>query len=770
MNLPSWFFESAPLRQPGVLAADVERRYWRSRGASLSLLRLVALIGGPTMVIMMLASRRHWAIITDPDAWNLARIDVWVGAVLVASAGMVVVAGYVHRWEYYLRIFRISGGVYLAALTYHIGGLLSGESALEALHLANYASYPVALLLVSMPRSLGIPVALLTLLVANGSHQGLPLSVDNLIEALWGFLIILPFLMLLLSAMHTAEQIDWEARRRHSGVLRMARSRSLLDAESRVLGYLHDQVLHHLDGVRRGLIAPEPLPVTFPEDLMQVAKPLPVRIERSVRDLVQALNQVDPGLQVKIPDDLSEICFVPPEAMSLISDAAVEALDNSMKHAPQAARSAEISVETDGTPECVALTVILQDEGPGFCPYDVPAERAGVRVSILGRMSSAPGLSANVDSAPGKGTKVFLAWRRPEVREEPAPCPEPAKIIEDVFDMGKVLTPIFGVFALLVFLLMGLGHQRSEWGGFFLAMVLLALAIGGVLGGDENRLPLRTTLFVALCLFGFSCVVAYESIGLSVWWPPVWYTSVFVFMCVLLAMRNRALMAWGLLIIGTFSAMFLERDTAVQGHFTWDLLIGSTALMVLATLIPMALRWVLKSLSSNLVEDSEKEADLVVAATRRGYISDSADWLEKQLGAVLDPDCPEELRIFRANLLELRLRDAIRSPGFDVRGTNREVWRARRRGVTVRLQDDRSDERGIDRVPLPRTHAYMHQRLQEELRRAGVKVTARMLPVGRRIYATILVESRGEDGALQVEQIQIPTGVTSQSEIPAGGE
>ncbi|MGP6173462.1 hypothetical protein [Corynebacterium sp. A21] len=768
MNLPSWFFEPAPLRQPGVLSAEVEKRYWRSRGASLSLLRLVATLGGVSLAIMFLFVRDRWAIIFDPAAWNLARVDVWVGVLLVTSAVLVAMAGVWHRWEWYLKCFRIAGGVYLAALTVHVSGLLTGGSVLEELHLADYTGYAVALLLISMPRLLGIPLAILTIVVASGSHQGLPISVDNLMEGVWGFLIILPFLLLLLSAMRTTEEIDLEARRRHGGALRMARSRSLLDAESRFLGYLHDQVLHHLDGVRRGLISPDPLPVTFPEDMRQVAKPLPVRVERSVMDLLQSLHRLDPELEVKLPDELSGMSNVPPEAMSLISDAAVEALDNSMKHAPNAARSAEISLEIDADPECRSLKVVLRDEGPGFCPYNVPAERAGVRVSILGRMSSAPGLSAEIDSAPGKGTTVFLSWQRPEAGQEERPCPQSADIIEGVFDMGTVFTPVFGVFTFLFFMLMGFGHQRSDWGEFILALVLLALAIGGVLRGDKNKLPMRNTVFVALCLFGYICVVAHESIGLARWWPPLWYTSIFVFMCVLLAMRNRALVAWGLLLLGILSVFLLEDDPEIVNYLSWYMLVGGAALMVPGTLFPLALRWLLSSLNSNLVEDSAREADLIVAATRRSYISDSANWLEMQIGAVLNPQFPAEQRIHRANLLELRLRDAIRSPGFDVKGTNREVWRARKRGITVRLQDDRSDERGVDPVPLPLTHSFMHRRLQAELRDAEVKVSVRMLPVGRRIYATILVESVGENGDPQVEQIQIPTGVTSQAETIAG--
>ena len=53
----------------------------------------------------------------------------------------------------------------------------------------------------------------------------------------------------------------------------------------------------------------------------------------------------------------------------------------------------------------------VRDRGPGFEPASVPADRRGVRESIVGRMERAGG-RAEVRSTPWVGTEVSLTMRR----------------------------------------------------------------------------------------------------------------------------------------------------------------------------------------------------------------------------------------------------------------------------------------------------------------------------------------------------------------------
>jgi signal transduction histidine kinase len=54
------------------------------------------------------------------------------------------------------------------------------------------------------------------------------------------------------------------------------------------------------------------------------------------------------------------------------------------------------------------LEVFVRDRGRGFDPDAVPADRRGVRESIVGRLRRAGG-RATIHSAPGQGTEVELS-------------------------------------------------------------------------------------------------------------------------------------------------------------------------------------------------------------------------------------------------------------------------------------------------------------------------------------------------------------------------
>jgi signal transduction histidine kinase len=86
--------------------------------------------------------------------------------------------------------------------------------------------------------------------------------------------------------------------------------------------------------------------------------------------------------------------------------AAGEALLNAAKHAPDS-DPIRVYAEVEDT----AIEAYVRDRGPGFDLASVPADRRGVRESILGRMERAGG-RADVRSIPGGGTEVSLSIER----------------------------------------------------------------------------------------------------------------------------------------------------------------------------------------------------------------------------------------------------------------------------------------------------------------------------------------------------------------------
>jgi signal transduction histidine kinase len=99
---------------------------------------------------------------------------------------------------------------------------------------------------------------------------------------------------------------------------------------------------------------------------------------------------------------------LPVEAVDALSSAAMQAMVNSVQHAegPIGRVRRELEIRGVGAGGCVIRVI---DNGAGFDPAAVPASRLGLRVSIEDRMVNEGG-SARIESVPGGGTTVTLAW------------------------------------------------------------------------------------------------------------------------------------------------------------------------------------------------------------------------------------------------------------------------------------------------------------------------------------------------------------------------
>jgi signal transduction histidine kinase len=91
-----------------------------------------------------------------------------------------------------------------------------------------------------------------------------------------------------------------------------------------------------------------------------------------------------------------------------VAAASREAMLNAARHA-----GGDVSVYIEGNAS--AVDVYVRDRGPGFDLDDVPADRLGIRQSILGRMRRAGG-SATVRRGAGGGTEVHLQFASGDVR------------------------------------------------------------------------------------------------------------------------------------------------------------------------------------------------------------------------------------------------------------------------------------------------------------------------------------------------------------------
>lgn len=122
----------------------------------------------------------------------------------------------------------------------------------------------------------------------------------------------------------------------------------------------------------------------------------------TAEDLVTELRDIAAALELDHPVRIDVVTVGEPSFVSsALVAAAREAMLNAARHA-----GGEVSVYM----ECSATTidVYIRDRGPGVDLDTLPADRLGVRESIIGRMSRAGGSATVRPSAGGIGTEVHL--------------------------------------------------------------------------------------------------------------------------------------------------------------------------------------------------------------------------------------------------------------------------------------------------------------------------------------------------------------------------
>jgi signal transduction histidine kinase len=133
-------------------------------------------------------------------------------------------------------------------------------------------------------------------------------------------------------------------------------------------------------------------------------------LERSLRQLTADLAP-DASFRTQLDDDNGTL---PASVVAALLGAASEALRNSVANAGGSDAAAENRAVVNRTVELHAAAaearVTVRDDGVGFEPTDVPAERLGISRSIIGRMELITGGAADVQSRLGAGTEVTLVW------------------------------------------------------------------------------------------------------------------------------------------------------------------------------------------------------------------------------------------------------------------------------------------------------------------------------------------------------------------------
>ncbi|HNK36249.1 MAG TPA: PspC domain-containing protein [Solirubrobacterales bacterium] len=196
----------------------------------------------------------------------------------------------------------------------------------------------------------------------------------------------------------------WARSARQLSTERAERIRSEERAE--VAAHLHDSVLQTLALIQKNADDSRQVSTLARSQERELRDWLSGKTDRDRADsLAESLKAVAAEVEERhqVPIDAVTVGDRPLDENSIALVAASrEAMTNAARHAGQAG-PVRLYAEIDPT----RSEVFIHDRGPGFDPEAVPADRRGVRDSILGRMEHHGG-HAEIRSTPGEGTEVEL--------------------------------------------------------------------------------------------------------------------------------------------------------------------------------------------------------------------------------------------------------------------------------------------------------------------------------------------------------------------------
>lgn len=677
---------ATPAPRPGTtgqaLDSELAAKFARAQDTERSYLRVVAVIVGITGLVYFL-----WA-------WGFARrlitgelhLNPWETAgaatLLLTYLGILASVG-VHRVRVYTTVLRSAAVIVLAMTAVDMAfNALSDFDPLHELYLTDHIGIPLAALTATVHLSTAgvvtlVSVVLTTVFGNSDSHD----DVWRFLVSVAHSLILLgPYLYTIGRMRRFANHIDAAAQEEYRAATIAARSELLAELQTRFVSHIHDQVLAQLNSFARGKANREQLlaAVELPEQVNSSTYP--------AQKLVAALKNIaqDHGAQFRAPPDLGKEITVPADVVAAIIDASVEALGNSIRHAPHAARSLSVTV-ADHT-----ATVRVRDNGPGFDLTAIPPDRAGVRMTILDRPRAITGLDSQIVSRQGHGTEVTLTYAAsPDASiadHVPSGSTLPQLNLLDGLGYRHIYNYRTAVVAWLVFL--GIATLNDHTGAYpylVACLTFAALALFWLSRVDSLQLDAWRTLGVSACVIAMVLVGQFAPFPALPDWPGRWYIFPAILLCAWLALRLRVAAAWGTwAVVCVASLLFTQADFGTYADPSVAL-VNQFPLLVPSSFLPLLTRRMRKVLPFLQRVSRDNLVTAGTALARAGYLHQTTDWLRGQLSAVGGSGDTTT-----AALLEKRLRDAIRSPQFDIPAITAAVWASRARGVDVRLIDDRT--------------------------------------------------------------------------------
>ncbi|STB93026.1 sensor histidine kinase [Corynebacterium amycolatum] len=588
--------------------------------------------------------------------------------------------------------------------------------------------------------------------VINSWLLGHTFWLDMLSDVGFNLINTFPFVIIAGSAQPVARLIDYTYENSRKVNERAERMRVRGEAMSSFNAYVHDYVLAALSAIGKG----SKIDFSLDEQTGLFFSPRQTVSGRTFAEAVRAqLLSVSSDISVTL--DTSEEggpVRLPGEVANTFLLAATEVANNAKRHAGTTAeKKCHIRVASG------EVSIDFRDDGSGFDPEGIDPHRAGIRLSVKGRMEALRGGDADVKSKPGKGTQVILKWHgntSPVEEEDVVDSSAHTTSLYDLMGMSIVFSwQFYGAIVGVLFMVLVSNGQLFTTAG----QISLALAIG-LLGlimyGRHSQLPLNRAFVIGVAIVVLAGVGLYQPIPNNLEWSYFWHFSLISFASALLAIRGRPWVALNSVLGGAILVEILKffpfspSDSTHISISGVDLLVRSV-MLVAGILTSIMVRFFMRTVPQS-IQDYNRA--LYAAGAAKEYETSSQsnyEWLQRRVGpifsaaAVLDEPTPR-LQL-RARLTEQLLRDVLRSPHLNVGSLHQAVWDARARGVHVRLLDDRNHTQAVSgstdvrRIPLVDDDSAVAKLMPSFLEAIDNaeegSVTIRLLPPGRRAFASI---------------------------------
>lgn len=241
-------------------------------------------------------------------------------------------------------------------------------------------------------------------------------------------------------------------------------------------------------------------------------------------------------------------------------------------------------------------------------------------------------------------------------------------------------------------------------------------------------------------------------------WPTAAATAIYTFMCV----RGRTVAAWlGMLTMLAVCVVWAARSGQGAGYGIAVSLINLAPLLMatfFAWTIRPAARRIFALRRETTLRVAAAAADTAALAERDRRLGQLDELARPLLAHIARGDALSDEERTACALLEAHLRDTLRAPALDTPDLVLPVREARARGVEVVLLDDRGMD-GADEEVRARVHAQI---VRSVIGAQSGTLTARILPPGRSVLATILHSDEETATRIELGRDGLPPAMASR--------